>query len=105
MDEINYILQTTRKDINGKTSKTIVWDRNGPLGLTRDRMKKKKDLKEAGNEDVELDSPAAVGYTAQWQALVNTVRTLNVQQTGNFLTNLLEWLLYIEVFKNFAPRS
>jgi hypothetical protein len=53
-------------------------------------MKKKKDLKEAGNEDVELDSPAAVGYTAQWQALVNTVRTLNVQQTGNFLTNLLE---------------
>jgi hypothetical protein len=37
--QTNYILQTTRKEITGKTSKTLVWDRSGPLGPTRSRTK------------------------------------------------------------------
>jgi hypothetical protein len=38
MAKTNYILQTTRKEITGKTSKTLVWDRNGPLGPTRELL-------------------------------------------------------------------
>jgi hypothetical protein len=37
----NYILQTIRKEVSGKTSKMLVWDRNLPLGTKHDRMKKK----------------------------------------------------------------
>jgi hypothetical protein len=38
MAETNYILQAAREDITGKTAKTLVWDRNGPLGPKFDRM-------------------------------------------------------------------
>jgi hypothetical protein len=38
--ETNYILQSTRNEITGKTSKTLVWDCNGQLRPKRDTMKK-----------------------------------------------------------------
>jgi hypothetical protein len=41
MTKTNYVLHTARKEISGKTSRTLVWDCNQALGPKQDKMKKK----------------------------------------------------------------
>jgi hypothetical protein len=52
MTKTNYIVQTTWNEMTGTNTKTLVLDRNGPLGPKRYRMKK-NDLIEEGFEHMD----------------------------------------------------